>query len=93
VNSLARSLATGCFEYCYPLRETEKVAVPGNGDFGVLKTIELLVIVVGRSSSIPRRIMIPQVVFWSKPVPFTVTVVPPVFGPSDGEMSLINGSE
>lgn len=90
---MVKSLAACCFENCYPLRETEKVAVPGNGDFGVLKINESLVIYVGRNSRIPRRMMIPQVVFWSKPVPFTVTIVPPVFGPSAGDMSLINGSE
>jgi hypothetical protein len=75
---------------CYPLRETEKAAVPGSGDFGVWKTIESLVIFVGFNSIIPRRMTIPQVVFWSKPVPFTVTIVPPCFGPRAGEISLLN---
>lgn len=42
---------------------TEKAAVPGNGDFGVLKVIVSLVILSGLSSMRPRRIMIPQVVF------------------------------
>lgn len=77
--------------YC-PFSETEKAAVPGRGDFGALNVIVSFVMLSGFSSIKPRRMMIPQVVFWSNPVPLTVTIVPPYWGPRVGERSLMNGS-